>query len=116
MVEAADRLRGLFDGARLGFSTLKDGRPISAIRYGPATGPSKTALKQLRCRTMLGHAWSLFNEDTRSLLLMVVLKNVPITRYAGLAGVSPAFVKQQLVEALDRLIEWFNIEVVRGAA
>jgi hypothetical protein len=40
-VEAADRLRLLFDGARLGFSGLRDWRPVQAAVYRPQTGPSR---------------------------------------------------------------------------
>jgi hypothetical protein len=46
-LEAADRLRMAFDGARLGFSGLVlDGRPINEVKlHYPPTGPTKTALR-----------------------------------------------------------------------
>jgi hypothetical protein len=114
---AADRLRLLFDGARIGFSALKDRRPVSDPRmHYPQTGPSKPALRQLRCREGFERAWRLFGEDDRAMLAAVLLANTALTRYAAAVGMKPALAKQRLIEALDRLMEWFDLRPVRGVA
>jgi hypothetical protein len=118
MIEAADRLRSAYDGARLGFSSFSlDGRPINEVKlYLPPSGPTKPALRQLRCRQTFEHAWSLFDENARAMLMLVVLRNMAVTRYAELAGVRPETAKERMLQALERLADWFDIEPVRGAA
>jgi hypothetical protein len=115
-VEAADRLRGLFDGARIGFAGLRDWRPVSALNYRPSTGPSATALRQLRCRTQFDRVWALFGTEAHAVLAAVVLKNLSVGRTAELLEMTKPLITQRLVEALDRLCLNFDIEAPRRAA
>jgi hypothetical protein len=107
MVEAADRLRWLFDGARLGFRGLLDWRPVSAIRYGPMSGPSRTALKQLKCREMFEHTWALFDETTRLLLMMVVLLR---QAFSGPIGAYPNIGYHRAGNALEQGRQWHDLD------
>ena len=118
MLEAADRLRSAYDGVRLGFCGMSlDGRPVNEVKlYLPPSGPTKPALRQLRCRQTFEHAWSLFDEDARAMLMLVVLRDMPMTRYAELAGIRAEIAKERMLEALEGLADWFDIEPVRGAA
>jgi hypothetical protein len=118
MIEAADRLRSAYDGMRLGFNGLVlDGRPINEVKlYLPPSGPTRPALRQLKCRQTFERAWSLFDEDARAMLMLVVLRNMPMTRYAELAGIRAETAKERMLQALDRLVDWFDIEPVRGTA
>jgi hypothetical protein len=115
-IEAADRLRLLFDGSRLGFSGIRDWRPIQAINYRPSTGPTRTAMRSLRCRTAFDQVWSIFDDMDRSLLLAVVLRNIPVGRVAEMVGQSKPRTTQRLVAVLDRLCEHFVIGEDRRAA
>jgi hypothetical protein len=115
-VEAADRLRAAFDGARLGFSGIKDWRPVTAINHRPSQGPGAVALKQLRARKMFDRAWALFGELERALLLAVVLRNLSVTRAAAMGRLRQPLAMQRLIEALDRLVEHWDIGEGRQAA
>jgi len=117
LVQAADRLRLLHDGARLGFSGQRDGRPVNDFRiYRPPTGPTPPALKQLRCRVGFDRAWSLFGDEDRATLAAVILGNVAMARYAEQSGLRVNLVKERLVAALDRLVDWFDLAPPRRAA
>jgi hypothetical protein len=109
-VAAADKLRIAFDGARLGYSGLKDWRPVTAINYRPSTGPASPALRQLRARKTFDSAWSLFDDPTRAVLVGVVLSNLSLARCAAITGRSAHLSKQLLADALDRLVLHFDIE------
>jgi hypothetical protein len=115
-IEAADRLRAAWDGSRLGFSALKDWRPVTAIHYRPQTGPKQTALQQLKCRREFDVAWSLFGDDDRALLLAVVLRNLRIGTTAEMLAKGKPWVTQRLVAALDRLCLHWDIRQERAAA
>jgi hypothetical protein len=53
-IAAADQLRLLHDGSRIGFSADRDMLlPVSALIYRPSSGPGRNALKQAKC----GMAW-----------------------------------------------------------
>jgi hypothetical protein len=112
---AADRLRGFYDGARLGFQGMRDWRPVQAIAYRPSTGPSTTAMRQLRCRQQFDRAWSLFDQQSRAVLVLVVLKNLGTTIAAEALGISKNLLSQRLVEALDRLVEFWDLGQRRAA-
>jgi hypothetical protein len=71
-----------FDGARLGFSGLADWRPVGEVYHRPAMWPMLTAQRQLHCRIEFDRAWSILDEQTRALLLAVVLRNISIGRTA----------------------------------
>jgi hypothetical protein len=108
-VGAADRLRSLFDGNRLGFSSLRDWRPVSSVNYRPMTGPTKPAIRQLRCRREFDRIWSMFDDRARALLASVVLQNVSVSKTARVLGLSQALTMQLLIAALDRLCLHFDI-------
>jgi hypothetical protein len=114
-VEAAERLRTAFDGARLGFSGLKDWRPANAAVYRPSKGPTAPALQQLRCRAQFDRAWSLFNATQRAMLSLTLLHNVAVGRAAELLDATKPLMTQRMVKTLDRLSEHFDIHE-RGAA
>jgi hypothetical protein len=116
MIEAADRLRGLFDGARIGFSVLKDWRPIQAVQYRPVTGPTPTALRQLRCREGFDRIWALLDVDTRAVVGAVVLLNRPLTEFSGGQRMRHYAAKDRLITALGRMVLHFEIRELRGAA
>jgi hypothetical protein len=117
-IAAADQLRGLFDGSRLGFSGLRDWRPVTAIHYRPMAGPTRTALRQLRCRQDFDAAWSLFGDEERVLLGIVVLANTSINRLveqrraAGIPA-SANRLMERLTETLERLAEYFGEAIER---
>jgi hypothetical protein len=115
-VRAADRLRCLFDGAMLGFSALKDWRPVTAINYRPATGPTTQAMQQLRCRRRFDQVWALFTIEVRAILALVVLHCQGVTAAAAMLGMSKALVIERLTEALDLLADHWDIREVRRAA
>jgi hypothetical protein len=115
-VMAADRLWALFDGARIGFSALRDDwKPVSDYRiYRPPLGPTTTALRHLKCRQQFAQAWSLFDDAERALLAAIVIGNTAVTRYAAMSVQNPAVVKERLVKALDALVEWFDLRPARA--
>jgi hypothetical protein len=108
-VEAADKMRLVFDGSRLGFSGLRDWRPVNTLTFGPTTGPSRTAMKQYHCRRRFDEVWSIFNEDDRAILLLVVLQNISIGRATEMLGASKPRLTQRLVSLLDRLCAHYEI-------
>jgi hypothetical protein len=73
-VQAADRLRLAFDGSRLGFSALKDWRPIQATQFRPSQGPGATALKQTKAARDFAAAWNVLDVDERAMMVLVVLR------------------------------------------
>jgi hypothetical protein len=107
-VAAADRLRACFDGARLGFSGLKDWRPVTAINYRPMTGPTTKALRQLQARQPFDRAWGLFDLSTRCLMGLVILENIAVGPAAEALGMTKPLATQRLTEALDRLVVHFE--------
>lgn len=74
------------------------------------------ALRQLRARKTFDAAWSLFDNRTRSLLAVIVIANMSVTRYAAAAGRSVAGSKDVLIEALHKLAVHFDIAPRRRAA
>jgi hypothetical protein len=88
-VAAADRLRLCYDGARLGFVSLKDRRPIQSINHHPAMGPTNTALRQYRCRREFDAVWATLDGAERVLVRMVVLENLACGKAATALGWSP---------------------------
>jgi hypothetical protein len=115
-VVAADRLRLSFDGSRLGFSALRDWRPIQAMFYRPQTGPTATAVRQYRCRRSFDAAWSLFNDTERALLLAVVLRNIAINRVCEMTGWSKHKTTEKVVASLDKLADHYDIKQAKAAA
>jgi hypothetical protein len=114
---AADRLRLLADGAGIGFQGERPMRPVNEPRlFRPSQGPTRTALRQYKCGMEFVRVWALFDEATRALLAAVLLANTALTRYAAQVGQRPTLVKERLVEALDRLVAWFDLRPARGAA
>jgi hypothetical protein len=115
-IMAADRLRVAFDGARIGFSALKDWRPVTSINYRPATGPTTVAMLQLRSQQAFDAAWAVLDEDEQAMVLLVVLKNVATGRAAEHLGVSKPWFTDHLTGALDRLCAHYEIRSERTAA
>jgi hypothetical protein len=126
-IVAADLLRGMADGAAIGFSTERDlSLPVTAILCRPSKGPGPTALRQERCWRHFVRTMAIFTAAERVLVMHVVLLNRSVQRWCqereaqrGLP-VSPAKVMGQLVSCLDRLVEHLDSEVHeainRGAA
>jgi hypothetical protein len=106
---AADRLRLDFDGAVIGFSSLKDWRPVTDAHYRPATGPPATARKQWRCRREFDRAWNMLYADERPVVERVVLRNGLIGETASVLEITQRTMTQMLVGALDRLIKHYDI-------
>jgi hypothetical protein len=115
-IQAADRLRMAWDGSRIGFSALKDWRPIQATQFRPATGPGATALKQTKAARDFAAAWSVLDADERAMLTLVVLRNVAVGRAAEVLEVSKPIMTRQLVVALDRLCDHYDIRHTEHAA
>jgi hypothetical protein len=111
-IEAADRLRACFDAGSLGFNTyIVDGRPVNALVYRPSQGPTRSALRQLRCKEAFTEAWKLFSDDAKAILILVVLKNTSLGKAVEVfeGRISKPRLTQTLVEALDRLVDHWNI-------
>jgi hypothetical protein len=108
-VEAADRLRQLWDGSRLGYSALKDLRPVQSAMHRPSQGPGAVALKQLRAREQFTRVWSLFSENHQAILVAVVLRNMSLTATAALFSITMPRLTQTVVELLDRLVDHFEV-------
>jgi hypothetical protein len=115
-IRAADRLRVAFDGASIGFSSVKDWRPVTEIKYRPATGPTTAAMLQLKAHRAFDVAWGVLDEDEQAMVEHVVLRNIAVGRAADMLGVSMPIMTKRLVVALDRLCEHFNIRAGRTAA
>jgi hypothetical protein len=115
-VEAADRLHGTFDGARLGFAGLKDRQPVRPAVYRPALGPTAPAMRQWRCRVAFDHAWTLFADTDRAMLALVVLQNVAIGKTADLLEIPKPLMTERLVAVLGQLCRRFDIRATGRAA
>jgi hypothetical protein len=113
---AADRLRLDFDGAVIGFSSLKDWRPVTETHYLPATGTPATARKQWRCRREFDRAWNILYADERPVVERVVLRNGLIGATASVLEITQRTMTQMLVGALDRLIRHYDIRAEQTAA
>jgi hypothetical protein len=115
-VAAADRLRLCYDGARLGFASLKDWRPIQSINYRSAMGPTNTALRQYRCSCEFDAVWTTFDESERVMVRMVVLENLACGKAAQALGWSLPMTVTALVAVLDGLCKRWDIRATRQAA
>jgi hypothetical protein len=116
-IVAADKLRGYFDGARLGYGGLMDWMPITAKLYRPMLGPDRRSLRQWQARRQFDRAWSLFDDPARAMLASVVLMNVAVGPTAETLGITKAQATERLVAALERLCEHWDIrESSRRAA
>jgi hypothetical protein len=100
----------LHDGSRLGFTSLRDWRPISSTSYRPSTGPGSVR------RIGFDRAWAIFTGQARALPLLVVLQNTPVSKSAEQLGLSPVLAMQRLVEALDAMAAHFEIREGKRAA
>jgi hypothetical protein len=109
-IVAADKLRAAFDGARIGFSGLRSWTPVNAVQYRPSQGPTRSAMAQLKARMQFDRAWATFDDRQRALLASVVLLNTAITVTAELLGISPNLATQQLVAALDVLVDRLGVQ------
>ncbi len=114
-VIAADLLRLQVDAVLIGFFPgRRELMPVSAIMYGPRTGPSIAALRSVRAWKPLQQALALFTEAERRLLSWVVLENRSVAswcaalREQGLSA-SPNRGMQTLVETLDRLVLHYDV-------
>jgi hypothetical protein len=111
-VIAADLLRGLADGAVIGFSAPRDlSMPIQAIVYRPSTGPGRLAERQARCWRRFVRCMVMFTRAQRELLTLVVLLNTSVHRIAMARGVHPPRLMGELVACLDQLEQHFASEV-----
>jgi hypothetical protein len=108
-IEAADRLRLAWDGSRLGFSSLRDWRPVNSLNYRPSTGPTRTAQRQLKCRIAFDAMWAMFNTQERALIVAVLLKNIAIGNAAELFEWTKPNTTEMLVSILDKLCERLGI-------
>jgi hypothetical protein len=115
-IQAADRLRLAFDGSRLGFSALKDWRPIQATQFRPSTGPGAAALKQTKAARDFAAAWGTLDQDERAMLVLVVLRNTTISKAAIMLEISGPIMTRRLVTALDRLCDHYDIRRTEHAA
>jgi hypothetical protein len=113
---AADKLRGLWDGARIGFAGLKDWAPVHSILYRPPLGPAKTALRQWKAARAFDKAWRCLDAKARPVIALVVLANRALSVTATTLGITPALAGQRAVEGLDLLCRHFGIRPVRRAA
>jgi hypothetical protein len=115
-VVAADCLRIAFDGAAIGFSGLKDWRPIASIHYRPMSGHRLTALKQLRSRNAFDRTWALLDPTARLLAMLIILQNRSCASVAKQIEWSAPMVVAAIVDVLDRLCTHWNIRPGRQAA
>jgi hypothetical protein len=111
-VVAADLLRGLADGAAIGFSAPRDlSMPIQAIVYRPSTGPGRLAERQARCWRRFVRCMAMFTRAQRELLTLVVLLNNSVHRVAAARDINPPRLMGELVACLDQLEQHFAPEV-----
>jgi hypothetical protein len=113
-VAAADALRLRYDGSRLGFSGLKDWRPVHSTQFRPSTGPTNTAKRQLRARVEFDRVWRLFNDQQRAALVAVVLRNMSIARTCEFFDWPKAKLLAVLLPALDELVRHFDDDIRSG--
>jgi hypothetical protein len=109
-IEAADRLRACFDGGRIGFSGLKDWRPIGSVAHRPSQGPGVVAMRQLHARKRFDATWSMFGTEERALLSLVVLANQPVSTASARLEMRLPRALQTTVDALDKLADHFRVE------
>jgi len=88
--------------------------PVTAVMYGPRTGPSMAALRSVKAWKPLQRALALFTAADRRLLTWVLLENRSATAWCAaqrergrLVSVNRAM--QTLVEILDRLVEHYDV-------
>jgi hypothetical protein len=111
-VMAADILRALADGARIGFAPVRDlSMPVQSIFYRPLTGPSRLAERQARCWRRFVRAMASFTRPQRELLTLCALMNVSIARIAEARGCNPPRLMGELVAVLDQLEQYFSSEI-----
>jgi hypothetical protein len=117
MIDAADRLRGDYDGAAIGFSAPRDdGLPVTSVVYRPAMGPSRNADRQLSCAARFERAWSLIEDQAeRVLARIVVLENRSLTFAARTLGRSRDGLSDDLARVLDLLAQHYDLRQRRAA-
>jgi hypothetical protein len=116
-VAAADILRGLADGAAIGFSAPVDlSLPVTAIAYRPSTGPTRNAERQARCWHRFVKVIALFTRTQRELITLVVLTNTSVHRIAMARRIHPPRLMGELVAVLDLLDQYFSGEVDEALA
>jgi hypothetical protein len=114
-VMAADHLRLLHDGARLGFSAACDlSMPVQSVFYRPSMGPSVRAMKQTQCQREFTRAWRLFDDEQHDLLGHVVLSNLPVRSWALPRHIAPTRAMAKLAGVLDLLCDFFHDELRRA--
>jgi hypothetical protein len=115
MVSAADQLRLLYDGMRLGFvSGLRDLMlPVTAIVYRPSMGPTRTAMRQTNCERKFRRCWRIFNDGQRAIIEAVVLGSMSLHRWRTLHGIPQRQAMELLLTTLELLVEYFHSELDR---
>jgi hypothetical protein len=114
---AADILRGLADGAAIGFTAPRDlSLPVQAIVYRPSMGPTRTAERQARCWHRFVKVMAIFTRTQRELLTLVVLLNTSVQRIATVRGLQAPALMGTLVACLDQLDQHFSREVDEALA
>jgi hypothetical protein len=110
---AADLLRVNVDLARLGASPLV--MAAGANCTGPRAGPSASALRAARASTNVGRLFNSLDDAQATLLIAVVLQNIPVSRWCTLhePKLNRPTVMRALYEVLDLLVEYFDTEVQR---
>jgi hypothetical protein len=113
-IAAADILRGLADGACIGFSPLKEHMlPVTSIVYRPVAGPPRYAERQARCWRHFVRTMAIFTRPQRELLALVVLMNIAVARVATARQVPPSRLMGEMVAILDQLEQHFASEIDR---
>jgi hypothetical protein len=116
-VVAADLLRGLADGAAIGFSAPRDlSLPVQAVTHRPRFGPGRLAERQARCWRRFVKAMAAFTRAQRELLTLVVLTNNSVHRIAAARRINPPRLMGELVACLDQLEQHFASEVDEALA
>jgi hypothetical protein len=111
---AADLVRRRWDGARLGFSGVRDMLPVTSIIYLPKAGPTRLQHRQVSCWRSLRRIIKLFSDTEWTLLRRVVLENRTISNLCRTHGGCPKAMMQTLVRCLDRLVEHLDSEIDEG--
>jgi hypothetical protein len=116
-IVAADILRGLADGAAIGFTAPRDlSLPVQAVTYRPSLGPTRTAERQTRCWRRFVKAMAVFTRAQRELLTLAVLLNTSVHRIAAARGLQAPILMGQLVACLDMLAQHLAAEVDEAMA
>jgi hypothetical protein len=111
-ITAADHLRALADGARIGFTGGRDlSMPIQAVLYRPPSGPSGNALHQTRCERQFRQAMRIFDDGQRDLVECLILRNEPVNRWRLARGVTQWTAMQRLMTVLEMLVVYFDDEL-----